>query len=490
MLQIKGLQPVWDKTIVDEKNTTARFEVGKPYRREIVLQADKPWEHGGAHYPNVVFDGEKYRMYYLTHYIWENFRKTTGQLAGTTVCIYNSCIAYAESNDGLHWEKPILNMCEIDGSTENNVILRSQDKPEQDGFFDNFFVFIDENPNCPKEKKYKALAYSHLYKLSGYSSADGIHFTLDTVFDLEGHFDTLNVCFWDKESKQYVAYVRSFHNVPENDLNAGIRDVRRTQSPDFVHWSKPELITFNGTEDYPLYTNNIFKYYRNPDLYIGFPTRYVEHPAWSDNFEQLCGKENRKERMKQHPRMGLTVTDCIFMCSRDGLHFDKCDEALFTPNMEFSLNWGYGDGYMSYFLLETPADDGENVELSLFLGEYYNHGHGEANDRIVRYTLRRDGFACYQGKYTGEKLATKPFVFEGEDLYINFSTSARGSVFITLQDEEGNQARTCKLFGDSDNRLVHFEGANVQDFAGKSVTLTFELSDARIYAFEFKASVK
>ena len=184
--------------------------------------------------------------------------------------------------------------------------------------------------------------------------------------------------------------------------------------------------------------------------------------------------------------MGLTVTDCIFMSSRDGLHFDKCDEALFPPGLEFSLNWGYGDGYMSYFLLETPADDGENQELSLFLGEYYNHGHGEANDRIVRYTLRRDGFACYQGKYTGEILTTKPFSFKGEEFYINFSTSARGSVFITMQDSEGNTARTCKLFGDSEQRRVRFEGVDLKEFAGKKVTLTFELSDARIYAFEFK----
>jgi len=142
---------------------------------------------------------------------------------------------------------------------------------------------------------------------------------------------------------------------------------------------------------------------------------------------------------------------------------------------------------MSYYLLETPTDDGENTEISLFLGEYYNHGNNEAEDRLVRYTLRRDGFACYSGKYKkGEKLVTKPFVFDGEDLEINFATSARGNMYITIQDEQGNCAKTCELFGDSDHRLVHFEGVEVSEFAGKTVTLTFELSDAKIYAFEFK----
>jgi hypothetical protein len=54
-----------------------------------------------------------------------------------------------------------------------------------------------------------------------------------------------------------------------------------------------------------------------------------------------------------------------------------------------------------------------------------------------------------------------------------------------MRDNNGNEAKTCELFGDSDHRSVRFENAEIADFAGKEVTLTFEMKDAKLYAFEF-----
>ena len=488
IVKVKGLQPVWDRRIIDEEKTTAEFTVGTPVKREIVFVPDAPWETNMAHYHNVVKDGDTYKMYYISHYDVAPKLENEGKSKGSTIEILNLFVCYAESKDGLHWVKPNLGICEWNGSKENNIILRSVDKPEEGGFFDNFFVFIDTNPNCPPEKRFKATAYHNYYRLAGWVSPDGIRWKLDTVFDLEGKFDSLNVCWWDERIQKYVMYIRDFHDIPENgDLNKGIRDARRTESEDFVKWSTPELVKFVGSEDYPIYTNQISRYYRNPDIYIGFPTRYEERPAWNDSFEQLCGKEFRREVMKQCPRYGLTVTDCVFMSSRDGSHFDKCDEALFTPGYEFEANWIYGNGYPAYFMLETPSDDGENTELSLFVAEGYSHNNRKNPDTLYRYTIRRDGFACYKAKYTGGKVVTKPFIFDGDELRLNFSTSAKGYVFITIIDvETGKTARTCELFGDKDDRLVHFENAEVSEFAGKKVTLTFDMRDSKIYAFEFR----
>ena len=305
---------------------------------------------------------------------------------------------------------------------------------------------------------------------------------------MPGKFDSLNVCWWDEKIEKYVAYVRDFHDIPDNgDLNAGIRDARRTESEDFIHWTTPELITFNDSADYPIYTNQIQRYYRNPDIYIGFPMRYEERPDWSDSFEQLCGKKGRLEMMKLQKRYGLSITDSIFMCSRDGLYWDKYDEAFFTPGPEFEPNWIYGNCSNAYFMTETPADDGVNTELSLFVAHNYQHSHPDTyQDVLVRYTIRRDGFACYRARYTGGKVLTKPFVFEGEELYLNFATSAKGSIYITMRDADGNEAKTCELFGDTDERRVRFEDADIRAFAGKEVTLEFDMKDARLYSFVFK----
>ncbi len=485
MLIVKGLQPVWDKCIIDETKTTADFQVGTPVKKETVFVADKPWEERMAHYANVIEDEGKYRMYYLSH-AKKNQKPLREQGNLGTIEILDTYVCYAESTDGIHWERPSVGLYEYEGSYENNILLRSIDKPGEKDFFDNFFVFIDENPDCPPEKRYKATAYMHHYRLGGYTSPDGIHWNFECIFDLDGKFDTLNVCWWDKKISRYVAYVRDFHNIPEDgDLNRGIRDARRTESEDFIHWTKPELITFNETEDYPIYTNNVRRYYRNPDIYIGFPSRYEERPDWSDSFEELCGKDLRLKAMEQARRFGLTVTDCVFMASRDGIHFDKCDEALFAPGYEFHANWIYGNCYPAYFMWETPVGDGENKELSMLVGNYYAHANSQYCDVFERYVLRIDGFACYRAKFTGGKVVTKPFVFEGDELRINFATSAKGSIFITIRDENGNEAKTCELFGDKIDRRVRFEGAELSAFAGKPVILEFEMKDARLYAFKF-----
>ena len=490
MIRLKGVQPVWEKSIIDFDRTTANLDIEAPVRREVVFECDKPWEGDAHRYITVIKDEDKYKLYYLAHFQHDEKLEEGENTDGTTVMILNSFVCYAESDDAINWVKPSLGICEWNGNKDNNILLRSVDKPEKGGFFDNFFVFIDTNPNCDPSEKYKALAYMNLYKLGTYVSGDGIYFKYKTTFDIPGHFDTHNVCWWDEKIGKYVAYVRVIYSIPGDDINAGIRGIAKIVSDDFANWSEPEIITFDDGNVYPLYTNSIRRYYRNPDIFIGLPTRYMERPEWNHNFEQLCGKEMRLEKMKHHKRYGLTVTDCIFMCSRDGLHWDKYDEAIFTPGMEFEGNWVYGNCYNPYYMEEIAGENG-NKEISLYMSQYYSPklllGRSEGLiDKTYRYTLRRDGFAAFRAKYSGAKVVTKPFIFEGNEFYINFSTSARGSVYITIRDNEGNSARTCELFGDSDERNVNFENARTDDFAGKEVTLEFEMKDAKLYSFLFK----
>ncbi|MFM8217055.1 MAG: hypothetical protein ACKN82_20770, partial [Pirellula sp.] len=59
---------------------------------------------------------------------------------------------YCESHDGVRWTKPELGLVELDGSKQNNVILK------ESPFCHNFAPFLDENPNAPKESRFKALA--------------------------------------------------------------------------------------------------------------------------------------------------------------------------------------------------------------------------------------------------------------------------------------------------------------------------------------------
>ena len=105
---------------------------------------------------------------------------------------------------------------------------------------------------------------------------------------------------------------------------------------------------------------------------------------------------------------------------------------------------------------------------------------------MLRYALRMDGFVSRHAPDAGARLVTKPFVFDGTALQINFRTSAYGQIFVTLRTADGAKAmRSCEIFGNKIDRVVGFRGGRVADFAGRPVVLGFDMHDADVYAFQF-----
>jgi hypothetical protein len=361
---------------------------------------------------------------------------------------------------------------------ENNILMDGTT-----AYFDNFSVFKDANPACPPEERYKGVGVdANDHNLWCFASADGIHFAKAWPMTNKGKFDTLNIAFWDHNRNQYFCYIRDFHNIPGNDLNAGIRDVRWMTSVDFKTWTDPVQLDFGGAEDYPLYTNVAQPYYRADHIFIGFPSRYVERKAWTENYDQLPGAERRRARMKGDPRFGLAVTDCIFMSSRDGMKWKRWDEAFMTPGPEEPYNWVYGDCYPARGLVETANDrPGLPNEISMYVPDEH---WSMRSHKLRRYTLRIDGFASYNAPYQPAMIVTKPLVFKGGELSLNFSTSAKGYVRIRLVGETST-IESVELFGDTLDRKVAFENGNLAEFAGKPVVMEVTMSDADVYSFKF-----
>ncbi|MFM8804924.1 MAG: hypothetical protein ACKOK8_13605, partial [Planctomycetia bacterium] len=112
---------------------------------------------------------------------------------------------------------------------------------------------------------------------------------------------------------------------------------------------------------------------------------------------------------------------------------------------------------------------------------------------VRRHTLRLDGFASVHAPLTGGRLVTKPFVFTGDTLAINFSTSGGGRIRIGLTDAagepiEGRSLDDCDLvYGDEHDRVVSWGGREtLSDLAGQPVRLVVELKDADLYAIRFE----
>ena len=82
-------------------------------------------------------------MYYRGAHFDEKAKQST----------HREVTCYAESRDGIHWEKPKLGLFEFNGSNENNIVWDGELADTH-----NFTVFKDANPNCSADARYKALA--------------------------------------------------------------------------------------------------------------------------------------------------------------------------------------------------------------------------------------------------------------------------------------------------------------------------------------------
>ncbi len=437
-----------------------------PVPREVVLKHDAPWEGSGCGYHTIFRDGAVVRMYYIA--------ADLTNADGSKLASRPTFACYAESRDGVRWTKPELGLFEFAGSKKNNIVWAG---PK----LDNFTPFRDANPDCRPDERYKAVAAGP-GGLLAYKSADALHWSplAERPIITRGAFDTQNNAFWDPLRKHYWCYIRDFHE--------GIRDIRVATSADFRTWSEPERLAYVGSPDEPLYTNQVRPYDRAPHLFLGFPTRYIERP-WSPTFDVLPDPAHRRARMKFSPRFGTALTDGQFMTSRDGRTFHRWDETFLRPGPERRDNWLYGDGYQNLGLIETASEDPTSPpEFSIYAIEDNWKGPGQ----LRRYTVRIDGFVALHARRKAGELVTKPLVFRGKALSLNFATSAAGNLRIEITDPSGHPLPGFALvdcdevFGDSLDRAVTWKGnADVSQLAGKPVRLHVVMSDADLFSFQF-----
>lgn len=449
-----------------EKMDGVELRLHSPTPREVVLVTDKPWEGNACAYFTVFKDDELYRMYYRGSH--------TEYTPGKIHDLHRQVTCYAESKDGIHWSKPKLELFEFNGSKKNNIIW--------DGIgTHNFTPFKDTNPACKQDEKYKALG-SGKGGLMAFKSPDGIHWSLmsDEPVITKGAFDSQNLGFWDSVRGEYREYHRDFRDG---------RDIRTATSKDFLHWTDPVWLNYFPERSSQLYTNQVTPYYRAPHIFLGFPTRYIDR-GWTKSTEVLPQLEYRRIRASKSQREGTALTDGMFMTSRDGLNFKIWPESFIRPGIQRPGNWFYGDNYQNWGIVETKSNiSGAPKELSVYATESYAQGESM---RLRRYTLRIDGFVSVHAPPDGGEFVTKPFVFEGSKLVMNFSTSAAGSIQVEIQDADGNlidgfTLPDCQeIYGDDLDRVVAWKGdSDLSKLASKPISLRFVMKDADLYSIQF-----
>lgn len=433
---------------------------------EPVLRKEEPWHEQPLMYLKVLHDPDKHLFR-----IWYNVKNPGG---GGPVTAY----AYAESTDGLHWERPNLGIIEVNGSTANNLFKTGGFGPG---------LVVDDGPNCPDPaRRYKTILFGSFVDgrvvfhrpdapsgLCVSFSADGIHWT-----DYEGNpvlkwyppdspnfakaVGDINDCIWDPLRHRYIL-IYKMYSVPGDgygDTPAQRRLVGQSTSKDFIHWTEPRRIIVPDPEE-----EGEEQYYGmrpmvRGEQYIGF-LRVLRDDLPAD---------------EGGPVRGIGWTE---LCtSHDGENWQRHREVFLDRNHEP----GTWDHAMAWFGDCVTVGDKEYI----YYGGY-SAGHKVGDRQIGLAFLRKDGFVSRDAGAVRGYLRTPLITLDGARMTIN--ANVEGELRVRVLDAGGRAIAgfdwdDCKpIRGDSLRHAVQWK----REFAslrGKPVRLEFALRNAELYAFE------
>ncbi len=481
-----------------------------PYQAdEPVLMPDQTWERrpGASYgiYSSILKDADgRIRAWY--HVRIGDYRSGKDE----------AHVAYAESDDGVHFTKPVLDLFESNGTTQNNVVIP--------GDIGGSSVWID--PHAPPEVRYKnqAKVYSppevwgHLHM---HGSPDGIHWKLLRDVELSrGGWDTQTIVFWDPPVRRYVMYTRHWfakrHGTAGGNIN--YRTVRRLESDDLLEWGNQRIVMRPDDVDmdtyetpFPLrpegperpygrvpvdyYGASVFKYPDPEGVYVMLANA---NWYWYDRepIVTVMRDDMGVAREETQNIYGPSRFDARLSVSRDGVNFQRCGgrKAFLTPGKEGSFS--------SRMVWATPSPVPMGDELWIYYsGTNRDHdgvvdpSAGRHLSGIGRAVMRLDGFVSADADYGGGELVTPAIRFEGAQLELNLDTGGGGSVKVELQDHQGRpltnytESDASFLCGNSVRMPVRWgERTKVGELSGRPIRIRFVMRDCKLYAFQFTSS--
>src|SRR5436190_14653753 len=302
-----------DCLIASTTNISRHIHQAEKSKSNPVIRQTESWEDPfNILYGSVIRDREKYKAWYKS----------------------GLGVSYAESDDGIHWVKPQLDLVAISGAKTNILFRKASETKGCDElpyYHELFGVHKDErDPDPARRYKMGFLSIDWEYKgpregrfragqrrgLGIAGSPDGIHWKLIDSFASEGICDGATHWMFDSVRDKYVLFGRTLKTPPEieaawskfdwyKNWYSG-RAVGRMESADFVKWnltapfSSPVVMTADlkdkpGTEIYSLL---VFPY---ESVYIGLVQTFLALP-------------------------GDPIVEVQLAVSRDGIHFARVDD--------------------------------------------------------------------------------------------------------------------------------------------------------------------
>ena len=475
-----------------------RLTVNPPQKREIDWPAGGADEGRGIHaYLNVLETGGRYRMWYDS--------RPAGAPSSSLL------MRYAESEDGIHWEKPDLGLFAAPDATPSNIVMPAAAYGS---------VMLD--PPAPPDQRYKAVCniipndgwsesegtihggkqpdgtMSYFMALYLLTSPDGLRWKRARPFALPFFHDSQNQLLYDRRLGRYVAYLRwlspgrprcvartefddpmdlpwPFRRNPASREGPGGTLERMGDEFDTV------LLTEPGTIDPPetdIYCPCVTQYpFADDCYYFSFMPVYRHYPEGDTQDTAQAGATAKGRISNDGP------VDVRLAVSADGIAWTRPD---YRPYLGLGLDWDSGCVYLA------PGIHRHGDELrQYYVGFPVTHGYNSGG-RIGLAVHRMDGLVSADAAYGGGAFTTPPLRFAGNRLTLNIDCSALGCAAVEIRDETnqpipGFEMSSC-LPVDRNHLAAEIAwtgGQSLGRLAGRALVLHVQLRDCKLYAFQF-----
>jgi len=456
-----GRQLFVDDFLIEETTLRRSFYTLQTYPSNPILKPDRPWEQKG-----------KWREYsgpYAIPFsdgVWYDPKDKLFKMWYMGGLLY--CTCYATSKDGIHWEKPSL-----DVKPGTNIV--------HPGNRDSSTVWLDLEEKDPS-RRYKMFRFQKGPRrgLVLHFSPDGIHWSDEVAW--AGKCNDRTTVFYNPFRRVWVYSIKA------------VGPVRGQKKPDRIrrYWEQSDLLKSPMWKDYedPLLWANTDRFDPLPvDSTLSHSKIYNLDAVGYESV--LLGLFSIVQRGADRA-VGRPKTNEIFLgFSRDGFHWDRPFRKPIVGVSDRRGDWNWGNvqsagggclivGDKLYFYYSgragNPQKDGEK-----------NFWDADAATGLG--FMRRDGFVSMDAGEDGGTLTTRAVRFSGKYMFVN-ADADEGELRVEVLDKAGkvidpfSRENCLPISTDKTLQPVKWKGAeNLSAVAGKPVKFRFHLKNGRLYAF-------
>lgn len=506
-MQFEGIELFLDDEMIAwTRNIRREIQPARRHEANPVITREHPWEASYATiYGSVLYDdeGDVFRMWYNAY----------GEV------YYNQqMLAYAESKDGVHWGKPMMDHRSWPGHDRTNIVMGPDPNLHGPGIIRNpdpaneaerYLLMFDSYPRWRENAEELGIHGRWCYTAT---SPDGFRWSPEKGRPaFAGKADSCQSVVWDEKTKTFKAYVRGV--IERDPFGQRIRYCRLVESPDFVHWEAPiELMRPDEEDGYPDVQVQQLAVTNYEGISIGLLSLFRIAQRLPIHEEGAAGGEAVRQQameadLAKLPDNALTraisgyhegpqINDLQLVTSRDGVHFSRVAERQWFMRKSEPENWIAMGGATSSHITTASQMLVHDDTVWIYFAE--GDGRPDKGKHIGLATIPRDRFVAMMPERLVDDAVIElvPMQYPDGNLRLNAYAGPAGMIRAEVADFDGRvvegfeRENAVPIAGDSLDHRVAWRAAGETctldqlppELRDQPVRLRFWLHQARVFA--------